>query len=367
MNDARSKLRILVVGKGAPERGGIATLVELLRDQLSIEHEAQLANLTREDEPSFGQLSVANLRRTAEDARTVWRAAAGRDVVNVHSALAPGTTMARAGVLALAGRLRRARVVIHAHGGNLDSWMRRPGRRLLAKLLLAPASGVITVSEDLHASLIGPVGEHRIRLVENGVDLDRFAPSQSVHAPPVVLFVGLLTPRKGVIDLLTASTILRERGVEHELVLAGGMPDEGPEVEAEVRAEAEGRATLLGSRPSAEMPEVYRRGTVFCLPSWWEAMPLSILEAMATGLPVVAADTGDVAKLVIDGETGTLVPPRRPEALADALQPYLDDATHATGTGARGRRRVEEHFGLDRMIDATVAAFRDALGSGAAG
>jgi glycosyltransferase involved in cell wall biosynthesis len=362
MTDA-GRLRVLVVGKGAPERGGIATLVELLRSRLAPAHDVRLVNLTRVGEPSFGQLSWANLKRTVEDAAAVFRGAAGRDVVNVHSALAPGTTMARAGVLAAAARLRGSSVVLHAHGGNLETWLQGRTRRLLTKVALAPASVVVTVAEDLRTSLGAVIGERRVRLVDNGVDLDAFSPALRPPDRPVILYVGLLTPRKGVLDLVEASKILRTRGIDHEVVLVGGTPDEGVDAEHEVRTAAEGTATLLGPRPASEMPSVYGRGTVFCLPSWWEAMPLSILEAMASGLPVVATDTGDIPKLVANGETGTLVPVRQPDRLADALQPYLEDAALAARAGGAGRRRAEEHFGLDRMLDATITSYHDALSS----
>ena len=92
------------------------------------------------------------------------------------------------------------------------------------------------------------------------------------------------------------------------------------------------------------MPAAYASADVFCLPSWWEAMPLSILEAMASGLPVVATDVGDVAREVEDGTTGYVVPVRSPQRLVDALQQLLLDRELRRRMGASGRARVQERF-----------------------
>src|SRR5204862_6978171 len=142
-------------------------------------------------------------------------------------------------------------------------------------------------------------------------------PAEDEHHPPRVLYVGLLTARKGVLDLIEASRLLRDEGVDHELLLLGGMPDEGPEAAQPVLAAADGVARLLGTRPPEEMPAAYADADVFCLPSWWEAMPLSVLEAMAAGLPVVASDVGDVSRLVT-AECGAVVPAKDPQRLAEA-------------------------------------------------
>jgi glycosyltransferase involved in cell wall biosynthesis len=166
------------------------------------------------------------------------------------------------------------------------------------------------------------------------------------------LNVVLLTPLKGVLDLIAASAALRHEGLEHELLLVGGTPDEGPAAGAPVLAAAAGSATLLGTRPPEQMPEVYAEGDVFCLPSWWEAMPLSVLEAMACGLPVVATDVGDVSRVVDDGVTGYVVPARSPDALANALRKLLSDPVQRRRMGTAGRRRVEEKFSSEAMARA---------------
>ena len=277
--------RVLLVGKGAPDRGGIPSFLHgLLGGELSRRYALSFLNVAHGGTPEGGRLSIGNVRRTLRDAAAVWRRAAGHDVVHINSALAPGVTVVRAGLLVLAGRMRGCAVIVHAHGGNIETWLTSRRARWVTRAAMRGASLIVAVWTEGERALAGTLDERRVRLVVNGVDTTRFRPvSTPPHDPPRVLYVGLLTPRKGVLDLIEASRTLREAGVDHELWLLGGVPDEGPEAAEPVLAAAEGQAVLLGTRPPEEMPAAYAAADVFCLPSWWEAMPLSVLEAMAPG------------------------------------------------------------------------------------
>src|SRR5207253_6000281 len=114
--------------------------------------------------------------RTIRDAIAVWRASRKADVIHLHTALAPGSTLLRAGLLALAGRVRGANVVVHAHGGLVEGWLTTSTRRLLARTSLAPARLIIAVSEGGRASLARALPAHRVRCIPNGVDAERFSP-----------------------------------------------------------------------------------------------------------------------------------------------------------------------------------------------
>lgn len=336
---------MLLVGKGAPDRGGIAAFLEVLcTGDLAHEHQITFLNVAHHGTPEGGRPTLGNLRRTLVDAVRVWRAARDQDVVHLNSALAPTVTVLRAGLLGLAARLRGCAVLVHAHGGNIETWLTTRRARLMTRLALWPADRVVAVWEAGCRSLANVLGPQRVSLVDNGVDTDRFRPAPPVDRVPRVLYVGLLTARKGVLDLLSASRMLADEGLEHELLLLGGTPDEGPQAAEQVRAAARGRATLLGTRPPDQMPAAYAEGDVFCLPSWWEAMPLSVLEAMAAGLPVVASGVGDVPRVVADGTSGYVVPKQSPDELAAALRKLLADADLRRRMGAAGRRRVEERF-----------------------
>lgn len=356
--------RVLVVGKGAPERGGIPTFLEALRSgELSRTHEVELLNLARVGTPEGGKLSWTNVGHTLRDAWSLWRRARDHDLVHINSALAPSVTVVRAGLLALAARLAGCAVVVHAHGGNIESYVTGRGARLVVRAAMLPSSKVVACWTAGYDALAGVLGPHRVSLVLNGVEPGRFDQDRGRPNQPLrLLYVGLLTPRKGVLDLIEASRMLQEEGVDHELCLLGGTPDEGPEAAEPVLDAARGHATLLGRRPPEEMPHEYAAADVFCLPSWWEAMPLSVLEAMAASLPVVATDVGDVARIVLDGQTGFVVPKQSPELLAQALRKILTDASMARSMGEEGRRRVVSEFSWNRTDSDLDAIYAEVLG-----
>lgn len=342
------RLRVLLVGKAAPDRGGIPTFLQMLRGgALAETHDVTLLNVAHAGTPEGGRLTVGNLRRTFGDALAVWRGAADHDVVHIHSALAPSVTVVRAALLAWAARASGAAVVVHAHGGNIQTWLDRRANRVLMRAAMLPAHRVVAVWTAGEQALRTVLPQGKVCLVDNGVPLGEVPHRDGDREPPRILYVGLLTPRKGVLDLAAASEILRERGVSHELHLLGGTPDEGPEAEAAVRGNLPSWTHLLGTRDPAEMSAAYADADVFCLPSWWEAMPLSVLEAMASGLPVVATDVGDIGRAVQDGTTGFVVPAQDPARLADALESLLSDAGTRAAMGAASRRRVEDHFSAD--------------------
>lgn len=345
--------RVLVVGRGEPERGGIPTFLAQIGQGVG-EHEIVLLNLARPEVREGGRFSCRNLTGTIHDLWRLWRAAAETEVTHIHSALLATPTIVRAGALAVVARARGNRVVVHAHGGKLLDWI-TPRRRAVVRLAMAPANIVIGVSArvtDLLGGILGP----RVTFVPNGVETTIFTPAERSATPrPTVLFVGGLAPRKGVQDLLEASRAARAKGAEHALVLVGGEPDEGGDVAGLRAAAAAGELELRGALPREELPAVYRDAAIFCLPSWWEAAPMSVLEAMSSALPVVASAVGDVPAMVEDGVTGRLVPPRDVDALTAALVELINGPQLRSAWGEAARRRVTESW----SIEATRAALDD--------
>lgn len=267
----------------------------------------------------------------------------------------------------LPARLAGVRCCVHSeHGWDVDNlkgekWKVNLNRRLHAPLV----SRYITVSEDLKRHLVQRVGIRAERIVQiyNGVDTERFAPqaaSANAFMPTgfrdddsiVIGAVGRIQPVKDQATLMRAFAALRERAPDAWPRLRLAIAGNGPLLEA-LRA----LAGELGIAEQCWLPgaqedvaSVLRSFDVFVLPSLNEGISNTILEAMATGLPVVATAVGGNVELVRAGETGELFAPRDVEALAAILQRYVGDAALRRAHGAAARRSAQERFSLTAMV-----------------
>jgi len=279
-----------------------------------------------------------------------------------------------AGLDAIApARLAGVGTVLHGeHGRTADDPLGSNPRHNLLRRLHAPlVARFTTVSADLADWLVDTVGiaPRKVQVLMNGVDVERFAPGavdrrallpQVPDGAVVVGTVGRLDPVKGHAVLVDAVARLTAHGeVPMQLVIVG----EGPERAAlQQRIDAAGLGEtvhLLGERE--DVPAVLQTCDVFCLPSFAEGISNTLLEAMATGLPVVATAVGGNRELVVDGEVGCLVPAHDPAALAAALQPLVSDVGMRQRWGAAARRRACEQFSLEAMVRRYEACYTEVM------
>ena len=245
------------------------------------------------------------------------------------------------------------------------------------------ADAVIAVSAGMRDDILATypsVDPDRVVVIHNGIDTDAWRPMPDTGAlaalgidpdRPSVVFVGRITRQKGVDHALAAAALIDRRA---QVVLCAGAPDT-VEIGAEMRARA---AELAASRggivwieemlPRVELAQVLTAGTVFLCPSVYEPFGLTNLEAMACELPVVASAVGGIPEIVVEGETGHLVP-YDPEAdpaafaaaLAARVNALLADPDRAAAMGRAGRLRAIEHFGWPAVAARTVAVYEKAL------
>jgi glycosyltransferase involved in cell wall biosynthesis len=204
----------------------------------------------------------------------------------------------------------------------------------------------------------------KLRVVRNGVDPGRFEqPVAHVFRSelagntgrPIVLTVARLAPQKGLEFLLRAAAMLPEA----TFVIAGDGPARSILAAQAESAGLADRVRFLGSR--RDVPDLLAACDVFVLPSLIEGLPLSVLEAMAAARPVVATRVPGTDETVVDGETGMLVPPRDPEALAHAIRSVLSDPERASRFGSAGRARVLGDFSTRRMVSAVEQQYEELL------
>ena len=242
----------------------------------------------------------------------------------------------------------------------LDTWTSRWNR------------AVVAVSEAVRRDLLEQgYRPERVRVIRNGMETDRFdgvtreeaaATRASLGAAPddwLVAAVARLSPQKDVACFLRAFGAVAARCPRARAVVAGGGA-----LEAALRQQAAalglgGRLQLLGDR--ADVPQLLRAADAFALSSRWEGLPLSVLEAMACRLPVVATAVPGTAEAVVPGETGTLVPVGDHEALGAGLLALAEDPARGRAMGEAGRLRLEREFAVTRTQEAHLRLYQEVL------
>lgn len=236
--------------------------------------------------------------------------------------------------------------------------------RFVERLLARRAAQIIAVTEALVRFNVERVGVPAAKLAVVRYGLDAAPPETGVR-PAVrddarlLLSIGRLVPQKGHDVTVRALAELRSRHADVELAILG---------EGEERAALEALASELVVREALHLPgnldnvgDWLARADVYVHAARWEGFGLVLLEAMLAARPVVAVGVSSIPELVVDGETGFVVPPEDPRALATAIARLLDDDDARRRLGDSGRHRALERFSVARMADETVAVYEDAL------
>lgn len=245
-----------------------------------------------------------------------------------------------------AARLARVGRVIHTRHGQLYGASTSDLRAVRVATWFTDR--VVCVSDDsARLSLTQGVAPRRVRTIVNGVDPARFAFLGPADSSTVVA-VGRLSPEKGFDTLIEAIALASAEHPSLRLELAGNGPCLPELRRLADRLGISDRVTFLGE--VADVPAVLARAALFVLPSLTEGISLTLLEAMARGLPVVATAVGGTPEVVIDGETGRLAPPRAPVELARMIVSTLGDPEASRRMGMAGRHRVENHFDVRKMV-----------------
>jgi colanic acid/amylovoran biosynthesis glycosyltransferase len=204
---------------------------------------------------------------------------------------------------------------------------------------------------------------NRIHRIYNGLDLTSFQRTDFSSTPPLVVAIGRLIAKKGFLDLLRACRLLMERGKSFRCEIIGEGPLEQELREQIAQLDLQDWVELPGAKPQHEIREHLAAATAFVLPSvidpdgGMDNLPTVIMEAMAAGLPVVSTSIGGIPEMVIENETGFLVPPGDVAALASAIERLLDDIRLARRFGERGFQRASELFSIEKNAHELCALF----------
>ncbi len=347
--------RVLMVGPAPDGRGGIAAqTATLLRS--SLPRRVRLRHVATHREGSAVRRAASGWRGL----RRVRRALAAGDVDLVHVMLSSHGSFWRKAAVVSAARRAGTPIVIHVHGGVFDRYRdRSPLHAAAVRRLLDAADAVLVLTDGWRNLVRGYTACPRIEVLPNPVELPRReGPAVPTPGVPTVLLVGRLDARKGVDVLLDAVPRVLERGPPARFVLAGdGMVRS---IRRQVwRRGLDDHVHLPGWLERPERDDALRRAALLVLPSRNEGLPLSVLEAMAAGLPVVATDIEGHRSAIAHGRGGYLVPPGDAAALARRLRALLDDAELRARMGAFNRDRARRRYDAEIIAARLEHIYRD--------
>jgi glycosyltransferase involved in cell wall biosynthesis len=347
-------LAIGLVSPLPPQHGGVATVARwLLNNQQAIGARYVTFNLMRPTDELGGRLRVASLTYQVRQLRQFvpWAKRSPR-IIHYALALSPiGLARDFVYLLILATYGRKVIVHIHAVAPQKPWW--RPAMRAIRRL----AAEIVTLGQAAHRDL-DAVGISS-RVVPNAFPLD----PQLVDAyrcpdgvkPFQLLFVGAVGVDKGCFELVDALGAVRKAGIDCRIDFVGLPAFKGEQERLDTYVSALGLGSavrFLGPREPEELPALYAQSHAFCLPSHMEGLPLSLIEAMAYGLPVVATLVGCVGDLVIHGKTGLLARVGDPASLSEQLSLLARDPNLRHELGENGARHVAIRMGTNVIATA---------------
>ena len=224
--------------------------------------------------------------------------------------------------------------------------------------LVDTARVIVTVSDYAKKFLKErfPQRADRIRRIYNGLNLAEFARADFSSAPPLILAVGRLIAKKGFGDLIRACGLIAERGKSFRCEIIGEGPFEN-ELRGQInQLNLQNRVALSGAKALREVRQRLIAANIFVLPSvidpegGMDNLPTVIMEAMATGLPVLSTAIGGIPEMVVENKTGFLVQPGDAIALADAIEKLIDDRLLAPRLGEAGHERAQELFSIEKNV-----------------
>lgn len=274
----------------------------------------------------------------------------------VHVNMASDASYYRKSVFVRTARLCGKKLIIHQHGGDFETFYGAMPEKKQAKVrrVLNMADVFIVLTPALADFFAGLVDEKKIVVLPNGVAVG--PRPQKTYEKHRILFLGRLCRQKGIGELMTAVSHLRSEFPDMQVMLGGIWED--PELRDEV-ARLSGTVEYLGWIEGERKQRYLDECEIFVLPSYFEGMPVSVLEAMASCCAVVASAVGGIPQMLEDGVDGILIRPKDSASLEEGLRRVLSQPLLGREMGNRARAAVEKDFSLDRSIDRLLGIYRN--------
>jgi glycosyltransferase involved in cell wall biosynthesis len=339
MNNFVTRRELIMIGTDPNAKGGIATIVTKYR-QIGLFEKWRVTYLLTHAEGSID-------RKLAVALNAYWRMFTlllNGHIGLLHIHVASRASTWRKSIFAITAFFFRVPYVLHLHGAGFVEFFHDecgPVRRMIIRGFLKRAGTVIALSESWATQLRQMEPEARVEVVYNSVSLPS-EQSKYIHSEQKkeILFLGQIGERKGAFDLIRAFAVA---GCDAELVLGGdGDIDRAAGLAWQLGVSE--HVHFLGWVTGADKDALLAMASVFVLPSYNEGLPMSVLEAMAWGVPVITTPVGGIPEVVRQNKEGLIVPPGDIHRLSEALCELLRDAPLRERLGDNGRARVQNVF-----------------------
>ena len=369
-----TRLTVLLLGKLPPPVMGPAIATQILL-RSSLAERCRLVHLNTNLHASLRTLGTLSVKRVARSLGVYARFAglARRERPDVVLIPISQTTLGflKDSVYILLSRLLGRTTLIQLRGSNLQNWLAASSAptRAYVGAVLRRAQGVIVLGDRLRHLFEPYLPAERIYVVPNGGDYQLPAPDRVAErgGPVRVLYLANLIPAKGIEDVLLAAARLKEAGLTGFVVdVVGTWKVDAFRARCQAIVEAHGLpVTFHGPAYGADKMDRMARADVFTFtPRMPEGHPWVIVEALASGLPVVASDQGAIAESVRDGVNGFVVGSHAPQDIADRLRRLIEDPALRARMSEASRDLYAAEFTEQRMVDRLLAALHDVSRSG---
>ena len=349
-------MNVMMVGPEIQSRGGISAVVidyifsGLLSD-LSVAYFPTYSDGSRSTKVIFYLRAFFNILLNI----------AGYDIVHINTSY--GWSFRRLLAIFILARMLRKKTIFHIHGSRFDQWYSASWKldKWLTRFALTQADAVIALSVEWKRKLLTIQPDAKVQVIENAIHTGKFRKKKTKArpiAPYRILFLGRVGQRKGVYDIVEAATFLSS--CKYKFTLAGDGETE----------ELKNLILQKGLQDMIDVPgwisgkgkaDLLEQADLFLLPSYHEGLPISILEAMASRLPVVSTPVGGIPQAVRENENGYLVPCGEPKALARAIERVFSEPGKWDKFSARSCQIVEKQFSMCRVKRQLGSLYQDLL------
>lgn len=361
-----SPVKVLMVHKLPPPQGGMAAVAKMLVRKSNQDPKVDMevvdiaVRWRTVDQLEIWRRVSGGLIQMMRDCYRFWRSIRHRRPDVIYLNTASGLAMIRDIAMLRIARCFGLRTALHLHFGRVPDLLRNNGLQgLICLHALALANTIIVLDERTFQTVTKAFPRKTVFKIPNCLDRDALMCESEAKDPADrkpdllrVTYIGWVIPSKGVLELVRAAAKVTNN-IPFELEIIG---PENPEYGASIRQEGASLGQNLifrGEQPHSRTMQLLRQTDIFCLPSYTEGFPISVMEAMALGKPIIGTDVGAIAEMVRDdgGDCGIVVPPRDVPALSQALLALLSASSRRSEMGCRGLQIFDSRYTLDIVFE----------------